>query len=131
MCKEDQFLVKYLSLEYQNCLAHLTFNGILLYPNYVRIDTISMDVDPRNKMLTIPSFINPANRQWMGGERILLRMEDEAWSVGLAVSNGRARFSARWNKFARENKLKRRQILVFNMDEVEAGVVFEVTKAAH
>ncbi|KAK1361763.1 hypothetical protein POM88_046237 [Heracleum sosnowskyi] len=78
--------------------------------------------------LSIPRFIVLANRQWIVGERVLLRTDEGSWSIGLTVNDGRARFSTGWNKFARDNELKRRQNLVFNMNEGAEGIVFEVTK---
>ncbi|KAK1396556.1 hypothetical protein POM88_006419 [Heracleum sosnowskyi] len=57
------------------------------------------------------------NRQWRVGERVLLRTDEGSWSIGLTVNDGRVRFSTGWNKFARDNELKKRQNLVFNMNE--------------
>ncbi|KAK1383336.1 hypothetical protein POM88_021071 [Heracleum sosnowskyi] len=85
-------------------------------------------VHNRTQGVSIPRFIVPANKQWLVGERVLLRTDEGSWSIGLTVNDGRARFSAGWNKFARDNELKRRQNLVFNMIEGAEGIVFEVTK---
>ncbi|KAK1375692.1 hypothetical protein POM88_031885 [Heracleum sosnowskyi] len=62
------------------------------------------------------------------GERVLLRTDEGSWSIGLTVNDRRARFSTGWNKFARDNEMKRRQNLVFNMNEGGERIVFGVTK---
>ncbi|KAK1399233.1 hypothetical protein POM88_009096 [Heracleum sosnowskyi] len=85
-------------------------------------------VHNRTQGVYIPRFIVCANRQWIVGERVILRTDEGSRSIGLTVNDGRARFSTGWNKFARDNEMKRRQKLVFNMNEEAEGIVFEVTK---
>ncbi|KAK1372123.1 hypothetical protein POM88_038215 [Heracleum sosnowskyi] len=81
-----------------------------------------------NRIATLSHYFSCFDRQWIVGEGVLLRTDEGSWSIGLTVNDGRARFSTGWNKFARDNELKRRQNLVFNMNEGAEGIVFEVTK---
>lgn len=82
-------------------------------------------------MQYIPPDIKPPRRKWMAYEKILLRTTNGEWFVGITITAGRARLSAGWNKFTKDNNLKYNQTLVFNLlphDENDAnGVVFHVT----
>ncbi|KAK1379093.1 hypothetical protein POM88_025837 [Heracleum sosnowskyi] len=74
----------------------------------------------------IPGHIIPQNRKWISGEHVTFRNGDEVWEIGLVYSNGLARFSAGWNKFSREKKVKLNETVVFNLLESEGGLSFDI-----
>lgn len=78
----------------------------------------------------IPSSIRHHDRQWRSSEKIILRTKTGEWMVGLSVLRGNARCSAGWNKFSKDNKLKKNETLTFTMIGDEGnGVIFNVTKS--
>lgn len=74
----------------------------------------------------IPRNVIPNNRGWEAGEQVRLRTAGGTWTVTIVFNNGIPRFSAGWNQFAKSNKLKRNQIVVFTLLEDEDGIVFDV-----
>lgn len=80
-------------------------------------------------MQYIPPDINPPDRKWVAYEKILLRTDDGEWPVGITISAGRARLSAGWNKFTKDNRLKCNQTLFFTLlPDDGSGVVFQVNR---
>ena len=63
----------------------------------------------------IPRYINRDDREWNAGDQCLLRTTGGIWTVNVVLSNGLPRFSAGWNKFARDIKLKLDDIVHFTM----------------
>lgn len=74
----------------------------------------------------IPPWLNPGGRQWIAGERVELRTPAVSISVGIVLSNGRARFSAGWNEFVKSNDLNMNDTLNLNLIEEGQNWVFLV-----
>lgn len=75
----------------------------------------------------IPRHIRPQNRDWLAGEQVSLRTPTGNWQVGIVFKNNSLpRFSAGWNKFTRDNKLRKNQKLVFTFEEEHDGIIFDI-----
>lgn len=74
----------------------------------------------------IPRAIVPHDRQWIAGEKVLLRTNNGFWSVGIVYNHKIPRFSAGWNLFAKDNKLQLNQSLDFTLVEDANGIIFDV-----
>lgn len=61
---------------------------------------------------------------------VIFSSEAWVWNIGLAKTDGRARFSAGWNRFVREFEAEVNDILVFKMVEEEYDIVFQISLAA-
>lgn len=70
--------------------------------------------------------MKPQNREWEIGEQVLLSSVNGDWMVSIVFSNGTPRFSAGWNKFARDNNLRENQNLVFTLFEQQDVHLFDV-----
>lgn len=78
----------------------------------------------------IPKHICPRNRSWQAGEDVKLKTDKGSWNVSIVLSNRTGRFSAGWNRFSEDNKLKKSNSLIFTMFESAEGIVFNVEKEA-
>ncbi|KAK1352216.1 hypothetical protein POM88_053480 [Heracleum sosnowskyi] len=74
----------------------------------------------------IPSHVSARNRAWQSGEEVMLRTDVGTWMVRIVFNNGSPRFSAGWNKFARDNKFIVNQKLVFTLIEEDDVIVFDI-----
>ncbi|KAK1389864.1 hypothetical protein POM88_018042 [Heracleum sosnowskyi] len=74
----------------------------------------------------IPSHVSARNRDWQSGEEVMLRTDVGTWMVRIVFNNGSPRFSAGWNKFARDNKFIVNQKLVFTLIEEDDVIVFDI-----
>lgn len=74
----------------------------------------------------IPKTIIPHGRQWIAGEKVLMRTTNGSWSVGIVYNHKIPRFSAGWNLFAKDNGLQQNQNLVFTLVEDPNGIAFDV-----
>ncbi|KAK1398000.1 hypothetical protein POM88_007863 [Heracleum sosnowskyi] len=86
----------------------------------------STHVDKNSHGVYIPKWINPQERSWIVGERVTLMTETSSCIVGLVINNNRARFSAKWNEFVRNNELKVKDDLVFTLVEDGGNISFVV-----
>lgn len=77
-------------------------------------------------MQVIPRYITPRNREWKAGDKVTLVTDNGNWPLGIVMSHGRARFSAGWNKFVRDNRLRNSQVLVFTLVESDDGPILNV-----
>ncbi|WOG82287.1 hypothetical protein DCAR_0101450 [Daucus carota subsp. sativus] len=82
------------------------------------------------KHMFIPIAIHPPNRAWNKGDEVELRTEKGSWRLGMVLHGNRARLSAGWNKFARENEYKVDDVLSWQLMEENDTDVFVVTKVA-
>lgn len=79
-----------------------------------------------NEKQHIPSNVKPQQRKWRHGEEVLLSTVNGDWMVRIVFSNGNPRFSAGWNRFARDNNLQQNQNLVFTLFEDQDMLLFNV-----
>ncbi|KAK1351258.1 hypothetical protein POM88_054533 [Heracleum sosnowskyi] len=86
----------------------------------------STHVDKNSHGVYIPKWINPQERSWIVGERVTLMTETSSCIVCLVINNNRARFSAKWNEFVRNNELKVKDDLVFTLVEDGGNISFVV-----
>lgn len=71
--------------------------------------------------------IKPHSDKWKRGQIINLRTDKGFWSTGIAFAGYKARFSAGWNKFVRDNDYTAGQRLTFKMVELSDVIEFEIT----
>lgn len=79
-------------------------------------------------MQHIPGNVKPRDQNWQAGEKVSFVTAKGTWQVGIVLHNGRGRFSAGWNAFAKDNKLKKSNTLLFTLTENNEGPCFTVEK---
>lgn len=93
----------------------------------IRLSAICYIDQNINLFQTIPKHITPQNRAWVAGEQVSIRTPTGMWTVGIVFnSSGAPRFSAGWNRFSRDNELRKNQMLVFTVEEEHDGIIFDV-----
>lgn len=77
----------------------------------------------------IPPNIQPPSRKWVPYKKILIRTDNGEWSVGITLCGSRARLSAGWNRFSKDNNLNFNQTLFFTLlPDNGNGVIFYVER---
>ncbi|KAF1001423.1 hypothetical protein AG4045_014462 [Apium graveolens] len=100
-------------------------NGGELGQANIALEDKFMEVDDQ-EMEYIPKEVAPRGRNWISSEQVNLVTENGSWIVTILVSNGRGRFSAGWNAFVRDNKLKGSKPLLFTLIENNEEISFSV-----
>lgn len=96
----------------------------LLYQFSERL--IACHFDNKCHGVHIPRNIKFQNRDWNRGDCAKVRKTDGSWDPGIVLNNGKARFSAGWSKFVREQKLKKNDNLRFTLHEDDDIAVFDI-----
>nr|XP_017258259.1 PREDICTED: uncharacterized protein LOC108227556 [Daucus carota subsp. sativus] len=87
-------------------------------------------IDKKTHGPFIPVVIHPPNRAWKKGDEVEIRTEKGSWRLGMVLHGNRARMSAGWNKFARDNEYQVDDVLSWQLIEENGTDVFIVTKVA-
>lgn len=77
-------------------------------------------------MQHIPPEVQLNGRDWKDVDEVRCVTEKGSWPISIVLNNGRPRLSAGWNKFARENNLKKSQILGFSMIQGNEEIVLNI-----
>lgn len=76
----------------------------------------------------LPLELDSQIQDWEKDKRYIFETEAGNWIIRISLTNGRKRFCAGWNKFIRENNLKKGDMLDFNFAQHESRFVINIRR---